>query len=980
MEEFRQTVDVCNLTPLAFSGDKFTWTNRNFNGLLVKERLDRGFINQKWKELFNENHISHLEYFSSDHRMIEYFVSLHAQDRPASTMHKRFRFEQFWLKDSECWDVIIKNWSNPSTDGSMFHLLQNIFACSEAVQHWHFGKYGQMKNDINNAHQRVASLHNSRHSSTAHTTQMLDAKKILDDLLEKEELYWQQRARVDWLKGGDANTKFFHSRAKARYNNNKIKSLLSSDGRILRSEADFAAEASSFFSNLFTTAGEDGDALDIVISTINTSITDEMNLILTQNFTRSDVEEALNSMAPDKSPGMDGMSAMFFQKHWDVVGSLVTNCVLAILNEGADMSEINSALITLIPKVEQPQQLSDYKPISLCSVLYKLVSKAIVNRFKKVLPAAISQNQSAFLPGRLITDNVLLAFELVHCLKNKKRGLSTLLQMEERLGNLKGLSISRGAPSVSHLLFADDSLLFCEANESSCQAIMRILEVYHRASGQLLNTEKTVMSFSLNTCDALKTRFNSVLGMPICDLHEKYLGLPSYAGRDKSKLFSNIKDRVWKLMNSWHAKLFSIGGREVLLKAVVQSIPTYAMSCFSFPKKFCRQLESKMANFWWGSSANKSKIHWKKWSLLCQPKAEGGIGFCSFLHINQALLAKQAWRILEDPHSLLARVLKARYFKNGEFLTASKGTLPSLTWQSICDGRDLLVKGLRWKIGFGNLVKCVSDPWLPGNTTFLPYTYCGDLEFTVEHYISSDRQWDFSLLQQHFGQIDIDRILSLSLSPYQREDKLIWHHSENGSYTVKSGYHLAENLEKMNDSSTSNTIRSWWNRLWALNLPKKVKIFSWRVINDALPTAVNLMHRKISPSTACSLCNCPRESSGHALFLCTRAKQEIHGTKPKPAAIICSFAEAYVQQFINSTLKPASQEADCPSQLEASTSNSHPAHHTRSVPVHWTPPPAGSFKMNVDAAFDEAGRIIGVGEVILIILVMFWELFRSLSG
>ncbi|XP_060974670.1 uncharacterized protein LOC133039749 [Cannabis sativa] len=1074
MEDFRKSIDDCGVTPLDYTGNKFTWSNKNYNGLLVKERLDRGFINGKWKEFFSDNRIHHLDYYSSDHRAIALNISMLTQDQPDFRPRNRFRFEQFWLKDEECRNLIVNNWKSGLTTDPLPSLLQNINSCSTALQTWHNNKYGQMKHDINKAQKKAAEMHNLSVFSTDQHTQMVNAEKVLDDLLEKEELYWQQRARVDWLKSGDANTKFFHSRAKSRYNNNKIRSLQASDGRILVSDQAFADEASLFFSQLFATSGVDLEALNVIMAAIDTSITEDMNDSLLKTFTGADVDEALKSMAPDKSPGMDGMSAIFFQQHWDIVGPMVKASVLKILNEGADMHDINSALITLIPKVDQPQRLSDYRPISLCSVLYKLVSKAIVARFKKVLPVAISQNQSAFLPGRLITDNVLLAFELVHCLKNKKRGrqsyaalkldmskafdrvewyflkavmlkmgfheiwvelvmrcvssstlsfningaikglvtpqrrlrqgdplspylflicsegLSALLRSEENNGNLKGLSISRGAPSVSHLLFAGDSLLFCHANDSSCQAISRVLDIYHRASGQLLNTDKTVMSFSPNASDLLKNRFHTVLGMPICELHEKYLGLPSYAGRDKSELFSNIKDRIWKLMNAWHAKLFSIGGREVLLKVVVQSIPTYAMSCFSLPKKFCRQLESMMANFWWGSSTNKSKIHWKNWNLLCQSKAEGGMGFRSFLHFNQALLAKQAWRILDDPHSLLARVLKARYFKNGTFLKASKGTLPSLTWQSICDGRELLIKGLRWKIGLGNSVKCVSDPWLSGNTTFRPYTYSGDLDFTVEYYISPDRRWDLNLLRQHFGQIDIDRILSISISPNPREDRLIWHHSDSGFYTVKSRYQLAAQLEKIHDTSTSNSNHSWWNRMWSLNIPKKVKIFAWRVINDAFPTAVNLMHRKISPTATWSLCNCLRESTGHALFHCTRAhpvwslyhvfnpdpnlyrmngfeifssialvqqnaefekilclmwciwterNKEIHGSKPKPAGVICSFADLYIHQFHRAQLSQAATNSSNLSPTAATVGNS-------------------------SAAIPSTGSVIGIGAVV----------------
>ncbi|XP_060965559.1 uncharacterized protein LOC133034485 [Cannabis sativa] len=710
------------------------------------------------------------------------------------------------------------------------------------------------------------------------------------------------------------------------------------------------------------------------------------------------------------------------------------------------MDVINSALITLIPKIDQPQLVRDFRPISLCSVLYKLVSKAIAVRFKETLPSVISQNQSAFLPNRLITNNVLLAFELVHSLKNKKRGrmgyaalkldmskafdrvewfflqavmtkmgfdskwvtlvmkcvssatltfningaikgsvvpkrglrqgdpispylflicsegLSALLKNEESLGNLKGLSIARGAPSVSHLLFADDSLLFCQATYASCHAIQHVLDYYHRASGQLLNTDKTVMSFSPNVTSVNKDQFHHVLGMPICELHEKYLGLPSYAGKDKKELFSGIKDRIWKLMNQWHVKLFSIGGREVLLKAVVQSIPTYAMSCFSLPKKFCNQLESMMANFWWGSSANNSKIHWK------------------------ALLAKRAWRIFENPSTLLARVLKARYFKNGDFLSAAKGTLPSLTWQSICDGKELLNKGLRWKIGLGNMVRCGSDPWLPGNTTFTPYTYSGDPIFTVSHYISADRKWDTRILENHFGAIDIERILSIPLSSLPREDLLIWHHSYTGVYSVKSGYHLAASLETLDSHSPSSSNRQWWNRFWSLSLPKKVKIFAWRFINDALPTAVNLVlcHRAKAVwnklNFQVSMVNIGN-LKGHDIFahlaamhndsdleriIClmwciwSERNKETHGSRAKPADVICSFSATYLEQYHNAqaSVTALNQTDNRP----PNSSDPHPTAHR--IVAKWQPPGAGFYKLNTDATYDHEGKIVGVGALI----------------
>lgn len=115
---------------------------------------------------------------------------------------------------------------------------------------------------------------------------------------------------------------------------------------------------------------------------------------------------------------------------------------------------------------------------------------------------------------------------------------------------------------------------------------------------------------------------------------------------------------------------FCATGKEVLLKAVIQSIPTYLMSCFLLPKNLCCDIHQLMARFWWGSKACERKIHWMTWDKLCVSKAEGGMGFRSLPEFNMALLAKQGWRLLLNPHSLIAQAFKAKYFLRSNFLQA----------------------------------------------------------------------------------------------------------------------------------------------------------------------------------------------------------------------------------------------------------------------------------------------------------------------
>jgi hypothetical protein len=274
-------------------------------------------------------------------------------------------------------------------------------------------------------------------------------------------------------------------------------------------------------------------------------VTDAMNRELLSEYTAEEVHQALKQMYPTKAPGPDGMSAIFYQSYWEIVDPEVIQAILSILHSGYMLRKINFTHIVLIPKIKEPVKITDFRPIALCNVIYKIISKILANRLKSVLPLVISDTQSAFVPDRLITDNVLVAFEVLHSMslkaKGKKgqmalkldmskaydrvewvfieavmrrlgfaeewihlimmclstvsysvllngvqcgqfnasrgirqgdslspylflicvEGLSPLLQRADMERKIKGVAASRGGPRLTHLFFADDSLLFC---------------------------------------------------------------------------------------------------------------------------------------------------------------------------------------------------------------------------------------------------------------------------------------------------------------------------------------------------------------------------------------------------------------------------------------------------------------------------------------------------------------------------------------
>uniref|UniRef100_A0A803PHU9 Reverse transcriptase domain-containing protein n=1 Tax=Cannabis sativa TaxID=3483 RepID=A0A803PHU9_CANSA len=198
-------------------------------------------------------------------------------------------------------------------------------------------------------------------------------------------------------------------------------------------------------------------------------------------------------------------------------------------------------------------------------------------------------------------------------------GLSSLLRNRQESHIFNGIAISRHAPAISHLFFADDSLLFCTADRNSCLALQDVFKIYSKASGQAINFSKSSILFSPNTDSNIRTLFFQTFNLEDRPFGCKYLGLPQCLSRSKHHSFSFLSDKVASVLRSWSSKCFSRAGKEVLLKAVIQAIPAYAMACFRIPVRICKGIEVMMARFL-GIFGEVRKIHRKSWKSMCQSK------------------------------------------------------------------------------------------------------------------------------------------------------------------------------------------------------------------------------------------------------------------------------------------------------------------------------------------------------------------------
>nr|XP_023923936.1 uncharacterized protein LOC112035339 [Quercus suber] len=455
------------------------------------------------------------------------------------------------------------------------------------------------------------------------------------------------------------------------------------------------------------------------------------------------------------------------------------------------------------------------------------------------------EHQSAFTKDRLISDNILVAFETLHSMQNYKGGscgymalkldmskaydrvewatleecnkVMDILKVYEEASGQKinrrktSLFFSKSIPEdVKHgikvTLGVPEIMQYEKATLEECNKVMDILKVYEEASGQKINRRKTSLFFSKSIPEDVKHGIKVTLGVPEIMQYEKYLGLPSLVGKRKKESFNYIKEKVWRKLQGWEAKLLSQARREVLLKVVIQAIPTYTMGCFKLPVGLCNEIESLIKKFWWGQRGDRRKIHWVKWEEMTKSKTIGGMGFRDLAMFNDALLAKQAWRLLHNTSSLLYKVFKAHFFPNSSLMEATDSRMGSYAWKSILKGKDIIQRGAIWRIGSGEKISIWQQRWLPRkHPPWLPNYPIESFEnHTMDSLIDPvTRSWNEELVDGLFGVEDAEMIKKIPLSRSVAEDTLYWPFSTSGHYTCRSGYRFLK--EESASSSTSPT-------------------------------------------------------------------------------------------------------------------------------------------------------------------------------
>ncbi|XP_050222721.1 uncharacterized protein LOC126672813 [Mercurialis annua] len=590
MTNFNQALERSSLFDAGGKEYGHTWWGKRGN-MVIRERLDRFVINVAWKSLFPNSKVSVLDGGGSDHKPII------MMDKPGSTeiereekKRSRFHFEELWTTDARFDEVVQNCWAESGNVSSISDLTPKLMKCSRAFKNWGRNTFGDLKRRIAAKKEELRLILNSNDESIS-VSQIISTENSLNKLLKQEEIAWKQRARAEWLAHGDRNTRYFHRRASQRRARNRIRGLRDASGTWKEKPKEVEDIVQDYFQDLFQTTNPSESDIEEITNHVGQVVTEEMNSVMSARYKADEIMEALKEINATKAPA-------------------------------------------LIPKVSNVERMCDFRPISLCNVIYKIISKTLANRLRRVIGRVIDCSQNAFIPGRQIIDSALIGFECVHVIKKSTRkvngplalkldmskayervewkfieammlklgfnggwvekvmrcvssvrfsflingvvkgacipsrglrqgdplspylflicaqGLSSIINNRVNAGLIQGVEFGDNC-KVSHIFFADDSFLFARANVQECGEIRRILEMYSKGSGQIINLDKSALSFGKGVSTEARKQVQDILQVPIVPCHEKYLGLPSTVGRNKGESFKTIKEKIWKKLQSW---------------------------------------------------------------------------------------------------------------------------------------------------------------------------------------------------------------------------------------------------------------------------------------------------------------------------------------------------------------------------------------------------------------------------------------------
>ncbi|XP_051135512.1 uncharacterized protein LOC127254464 [Andrographis paniculata] len=601
--------------------------------------------------------------------------------------------------------------------------------------------------------------------------------------------------------------------------------------------------------------------------------------------TIDEIRDVVFSMNSDSAAGPDGFSALFFQHYWSVVKNDVHNVVVEFFYGVPMPRSFTSTTIVLIPKVENPGEWSEYRPISLCNVTNKIVSKLVNMRLAKFLPKIVSPNQSGFVKGRSIYDNIVMAMEMVHDLNWRHKLYNVILKLDmskayDRLdwnflrailsqfgfnegvvqlisncfsncwfsilinGKLEGFfKSSRGLRQGEALSPA----LFIIAAEFLSRSLNRLFleknAMYFQTKGRVKLTHLSYAddiiiftSFDTSGLDNILKfldDYESILGQRI-NKDKSSIILPKLCpAAIQRDLICRTGFNIAELpINYLGAPLFVGNKRAVLYEGLLEKI-------LQPPKSTVHVFEQLLARFFWGSYNSRRRKHWVSWSKICRPKEEGGLGIRRLEDVIKAFSFKLWWR-LRQQNSLWANMMEQKYYRGFFPGHTQIKAHDSSVWKRLCNIRQEAQKKIYWVLGQGSC-SFWHDHWCRDQP--LANLVAGNKPHRVMHNLWLDGNCDISLLSTIVPHHLISSITSVLIN--SDKDVLIWKDSSSGLFSISSIWNRVRSV------SPRSLI---FNQIWNPMLTPTISVFLWRLLLGKIPLDSSLQKLGISLASKCQCC------------------------------------------------------------------------------------------------------------------------------
>ncbi|GLT30193.1 hypothetical protein SLA2020_050080 [Shorea laevis] len=444
--------------------------------------------------------------------------------------------------------------------------------------------------------------------------------------------------------------------------------------------------------------------------------------------------------------------------------------------------------------------------------------------------------------------------------------LSHKIQSRMQTRAWKPFRLSRRGLALSHLFFADDLMLFCDASHTQVEVVMDCLQEFSSESGLHINLNKSKLYVSPNIQRHMAGAFSEACGIPLTSDLGIYLGVPILHGRSTASTYKYILEKIQIKLSNWKQKLLSLAGRRILVQSVTTAIPAYTMQSVLLPNSVCEAIDRLNRNFLWGSDVA-NKPHLVGWNTVCLPRDYGGLGIRSARDNNRALVAKLGWKLLSEPHNPWCRALSLKYLQDTSLMHCPLNPSSSATWKSVLRCRDVLKKGLRWSVGSGQKIKLWTDIWVgdrPLLESALVQIPSDQVETTVSHVITPTRDWNIPLLQQLFPEHMVEKIMATPISVFgQQEDQILWDGSLSGAFSVKSAFYLLQQQRINLFQQVGN-----WRWIWKLQCAERIKIFVWLLMHGKVLTNSLRFERHFAATPLCPRCEQGQETALHLLRDC----------------------------------------------------------------------------------------------------------------